>query len=75
MRYRLIKRAVILGKYYRIGNSSRKYLCVLASPKGINFLNEDTFRMRFKRSFYASTWSNKIIPKNQKDFTITTVDF
>ena len=66
---RLYTRRVKLGQNYRIGKNV--YKCVLYSPKGINFLNEKSNRMRFRRAMYTKGWAGKPIPRIQTHFEIT----
>ena len=69
MRGYLTRMKVELGKYY-VGHRNKTYRCVLASPKGINFLDETTNRMLFKKSIHAG-YTGKPIPRGTKQFTIT----
>jgi hypothetical protein len=72
MRLFLTDKKVTIGEYYSF-RGRKHYRCVLSSPKGINFLDETTNRMKFKRSFHTKGWTGKNIPKSQKTFTITLV--
>jgi len=43
---------------------------IKVSPKGFNFLIEDTGRCLFQRSLFCRDWSNRKIPKSVTEFRL-----